>query len=436
MFRNHRAARVRSVTWLLIPWLVPFGTAPTAAANTFDAGRPLDADALVRAVLAHNPSVKAAQSAADAARFRIAPAGALDDPMLSVGVPPLSFGERVGKVEISQSLPWPGKLDLRADVARQRANAAAEDIGALNLRLAATTKMLFAEWSFVRSALSINARHQSLLDELRQVAETHYAAGNGGQQDALQAEVARAGLERDAITLERRKRQVQSRINALLDRPPQAGLPAPAALPIPTRIPSLQRLQQAAALQHPELRRVRARINASRDQLQLAEKAYYPDFRLSTGYNSLWDNTDKRWTIGVSINLPLNYGNKRSAAVDAARADARRAQWQLTDRKSQLRAELDASRAAVVAQADIIGVYDRRLVPLANDNLDAAVANYRGGGGAFINILDAERQKLRTEEGLIRAQADYLRALAELERWAGGPLSRLAVQSSQQEKNP
>ncbi len=434
MFRNHYVARVAA--WVLVPWLVPLISVSTAVASPFESSRSLNADALAEAVLARNPGVKALQSAADAARFRIAPAGTLDDPMLSYGVPPNTFGERVGKVEISQALPWPGKLALRTDAARERANVAREEVSAMNLRLAATAKMLFAEWAFVRSALSINARHQSLLSELRQVAETHYAAGSGNQQDALQVEVARVGLERDAITLERRQREVQARINALLDRPPEAALPAPAALPSPTALPSLRRLQEAATEQHPELRQVRAHIRASSDQLKLAEKAFYPDFRVSTGYNSLWDNVDKRWTVGVSINLPLDYGSKRSAAVDAARADARRAQWQLTDRASQLRSEIDASRAAVVAQANIIHLYDGQLLPLANDNLDAAVANYRGGGGAFINVLDAERQKLRTEEGLARAKADYLRARAVLERWAGGPLSRLAVQSSQQEKNP
>jgi outer membrane protein TolC len=73
----------------------------------------------------------------------------------------------------------------------------------------------------------------------------------------------------------------------------------------------------------------------------------------------------------------------------------------------------------------VIKVYIRRLVPLAQDNLDAARADYRAGAGPFITVIDAERQQLRTEDGLVRARADYLRRLAELERWVGAPPDRL-----------
>src|SRR5690606_18656588 len=121
---------------------------------------------------------------------------------------------------------------------------------------------------------------------------------------------------------------------------------------------------------------------------------------------------------------PFDYGHKRSAALDAARANLRQARWRLTDQEAQLLSELEASRAAVEETEAVIKLYLRRLAPLAQDNLDAARADYRAGAGPFINVIDAERQQLRTEEGLARARADYLRQLAELERWIGAPFDR------------
>ncbi|ADE14802.1 outer membrane efflux protein [Nitrosococcus halophilus Nc 4] len=384
---------------------------------------------LVESVLARHPGLKARQAALEAAEYRIAPAGALDDPALSYSTAPDTLDGPRGlnqRLELSQPLPWPGKLALRKQAAQETARAVSEDEKNLRLQVAAAAKTLFAEWFYVHRALAINRDHQTLLEELRRIAEIQYAAGRAGQQDALQAEVARARLETEAVTLERRRREVQARINALLNRPPQTPVPLPAGFPELSPLPRLEQLQITALRAHPELARIRARIAGAKAQAGLAEKDFYPDFRLMAGYNSFWDEPDKRWTLGFSINLPFDYGHKRSAALDAARANLRQARWRLTDREAQLLSELEASRAAVEETEAVIKVYLRRLAPLAQDNLDAARADYRAGAGPFINVIDAERQQLRTEEGLARARADYLRQLAELERWIGAPFDQLS----------
>ncbi len=398
---------------------------PADDADPFADGRQLTPTGLVDAVLTRNPGIKALEAAVQAAEFRIAPAGALDDPSLSYSTAPETAGGPRGlqqQFQFNQPLPWPGKLALREEAARRRAAAASEDIDELRLRVAAVAKSLSAEWAYVHRALAINTEHQALLQELRRVAEARYAAGQAGQQDALQAEVARARLAAEAVTLERRRREVQVRINALLNRPAQGHVPPPADLPESRPVPPLASLQQRAAHEHPGLARVRARIAEAQAQKDLAEKDFYPDFQVMAGYNDLWDNPDKRWTIGVGINLPFDYGNKRSSTVDAARAELLRRRWQLTDREAQLMGELEAARAGVGETASVIGIYRARLLPLAEDNLAAARADYRAGAGSFLNVIDAEREQLRTEDGLARARADYLRRLAELERWLGAPL--------------
>lgn len=388
---------------------------------------------LVEAVLNRNPGVKSRQAAAEAAEYRIAPASALDDALLSYSTAPETFGGPRGLnqgVELSQPLPWPGKLAFREQAAQEEARAATEDEKAFRLQIAAAAKTLFAEWFYVHRALAINRKHQALLAELRRVAEIQYAAGRTGQQDALQAEVAHARLEAGTVTLERQRREVQARLNAFLNHPPQTPIPPPAKPPEPVPLPLFSQLQATALRQHPELASIRARIAGAKAQAGLARKDFYPDFRLMAGYNSLWDEPEKRWTLGFSINLPFDYGRKRSAALDAARANLRQARWRLTDREAQLLGELESSLAATEEAEAVIKVYSHRLVPLARDNLDAAQADYRAGAGPFITVVDAERQQLRTEDGLVRAQADYLRRLAELERWVGAPAEQLAGSDS------
>lgn len=413
----------------LIAALATAGTRALAASSDLFAGQQqITAAQLVASVLTRNPGLKAQQAAAQAAVYRIAPASALDDPTLSYSAMPATLGGSRGldqQLELSQPLPWPGKLALREQAAQEKARAVAESKENLRLQVAAAAKTLFAEWFYVHRALAINRKHQELLKELRHIAEHHYAAGRTGQQDALQAAMARARLEAGMITLERQRREVQARINALLSRPPPASLPLPAGLPEPAPLPPPARIQAAALHAHPELARLRARIAEAKARTGLAEKDFYPDFRIMAGYNNMWPDADMHWTLGFSINLPFDYGNKRSAALDAARATLLQTRWQLTDREAQLLSELAASRAAVKEAEKTVEIYTHRLVPLAQANLEAAQADYRAGAGPFSNVINAERQQLRTRNTLVRARADYLRRLAALERWVGAPLAGL-----------
>ncbi|WP_162893727.1 TolC family protein [Marinobacter sp. Arc7-DN-1] len=399
----------------------------------------LTAEQLVVAVLTRNPGLKGLTAAAEAANYRIEPAGALDDPMLTYAGAPKTAGGPRGvqeRVELSQSLPWPGKLGLREDAARARAEGAKQSLADGRLTLMAAAKSLFAEWAYIHRTLQIKHAHRDLFAELRRVAETRYAAGRARQQDVLQADVEAALIDTGIVTHQRRQREVQAMINGLLNRPPQSRLPPPAPLPTPAEPPSLLALQKTALEEHPELRRIQARIDEARARHGLAEKDYFPDFRLSAGYNSLWDDADKRWTVGLSINLPFDLSGKRSATRNATSTDIMRYRWQLTDREAQLLAQLEQGRAQVQETRDIVAINRQRLLPLAEESLNAAVADYRAGQGSFLAVIDAERQQLRTEDNLARTHADYLRALAALEQTAGRLLTNDSSHSTQINQAP
>src|SRR5262245_38550586 len=68
-------------------------TSGSPSAPTLD-GQALERAAYVRAVLAKNPSLDAARHGMRAALGRVHQAGSFEDPMLDVGVAPLSIGSR------------------------------------------------------------------------------------------------------------------------------------------------------------------------------------------------------------------------------------------------------------------------------------------------------------------------------------------------------
>jgi outer membrane protein TolC len=384
---------------------------------------PLSVGGFTAAVLSHNSSLEAMHEAVLAATGRIKPAASLDDPMMSISVAPRSFGSSVGPsgdVEVSQALPWWGTLDARAEVARAEAEAAADDLSALRLQLAALARGAFSDWVFVHRALDINRANESVLADLRSIATVRYTTGQGPQSDILQADVARSMLKEQRFELERDQATVQARMNALLERSPQAVIPVPAALPEISRPPA-EELLARRALEHPVLGQLEAQEHAAAAREQLAEKERYPKFAVSAGYNNMWSDPTMRPMVGVSISIPLNRGKYR-ADVDAARAEARRSSATLLDQRSALLADLAAAYASAAQAGQSVALYRDELVPLSLSTLEVARADYGAGRGQFLSVLTASQHQLDAELGLARSQSEYFQRLADLEHESGGGL--------------
>ncbi len=394
----------------------------------------LSANMLVMMVLQENPGIAELSAAAEAAAFSVDPAGSLDDPVFSYAFAPRTFGhEGQGlnqKIELSQSIPWPGTLGAREQAARSSALAASESVDALRLRVAALARSAYAEWYFTHQALEIHDSTHVLLDELRSVAETRYAAGRALQQDVLQVELEQLKLRRHGLLLTQQKETARAQINALLNRLPDAQVPEPGPISIPKSVAPLETLQSHALLVHPELRGLDARIVSHVAQVTVAEKALLPDLRFTAGYNSLWDEADKRPVIGISINVPFNR-SKRKAEVSRAKAEVRRTQSRLASQRAQLLGELARAHAKVIESLESVQLYEKSLLPLADEFLDAALADYQSGAGDFLSVIAAEQHRLTAAEELERNRADYIRRSAELERWAGTTLERIRYPGSE-----
>lgn len=407
--------------------VAPVWSDPPLQENTVSAtDQHFTAEQLASWVLEANPGLAAIQAAAESAAYRINPAGALDDPVLSYGIAPLTHDSNRGlnqRFDFSQKIPWPGTLAAREAVARKEALAASSGVDMLQLRVIVQTKSAYAEWRFIQEALNIHHATQSLLDELIVTTQTRYAVGRALKQDALQAEVERTDLNNQELRLLRQQATIQARINALLNRAPDALLPEAAPIVVSRQPPpTFQELRTLALVHHPDLSQLDAQISAGKSRITLAEKAFYPDFQVGMGYNSLWDDADKRPILGVSINIPLDR-SKRTSELNRARADTRRVEWSLVERRAELLADLAQARAEVIEIQASVALYQDKLVPLAEEYLESAIADYQSGAGGFLNVITAEQRKLSTDLALARARADYVRRLAELERWTGGSIN-------------
>ncbi len=429
---------------------VPEPAAPPAANEPFAGLAILDRQVVVAAVLDRNPSIEAVRLAWTAALDRVPQAAALDDPMVSWSVAPLSIGPGGApfghEARLSQRLPWPGTRRLRGEAARAEAEAAAGRHHEARQRLAAAASMLFDDYYLVHRALEINDAHRALLDDLQRSATARYAAGLAPQQDPLQAELEGALLMRRQIELVTERTVLAATLNALLHRSPEAPLPPPPPMLEPPVAPAAAHTAPPAAAPgaaaagmpseavgveagdvgellagaagNPELTALAAEGRARARELELAQLAFFPELEPMAGFNSMWMDREHRWMAGVGASLPVFRRRLRAAVAEAETRVAATAA-ELAALGDAIASRVTAAHARLAAAAQTFVIYRDRVLPAARDRLAAARTGFESGRSGFLAVIEAERDLRTVELDFHRVLTDWYRARAELDLAVG-----------------
>ncbi|MDZ4779993.1 MAG: TolC family protein [Planctomycetia bacterium] len=385
---------------------------------------------LVADVQARNPSLQAMISAWQSAAQRYPQVVSLDDPMFSSIAAPASFDndelESAYALQGGQKLPWFGKRAARGRQARAETASAFHEVQDSRLRLVAITQTAYFDYYLVRRQRELIDQNVVILRQFRDTADAKYRASQVTQQDLLQADVELIELERRQIELERMNRVAVARINTLLRVPPYAPLAAPPhKLEIPPGQFNPELLQQLAIAQRPDLTSIAAQVRAEQAAVAVAMKAYYPDVEFFGRYDTFWQPSstqgDLRGQVGVNLNMPLYRGRLNAAVREAMfRVSQRRSEYE--QRVLDIQYEVVTAYEQLEESRRTLRLFSERLIPVAEQNVSAARANYEANTSSFLELATAQRQLVTLREEQEAALAMFHTRLAELERATGGPV--------------
>ncbi len=384
----------------------------------------LDRARFVRDVLAANPTLESARQSVRAAAARVRQAGPLPDPMIELGLAPLSLGSRDARlgyeVSVSQELPWFGKRGLERDVASAEAEAARADYEGMRRDLALSAATLYEQYYVATRALEINEHHALLMRQMRDAALAQLEIGRGSTQDSLRAEVELGQLEQETIALQSEREIGVAQMNELLHRAPESALPAPSqSLTLPSvALDSDAAIEREARANRPEIAAAKQRARAAQTRAERAARDAYPDFTLSTSYNSMWDMPEHRWMIGVGFSLPIQ-AERRAGERDEA--NALHAQYQSESERASDKATSEAFIAArrVREASTRLHLFDDRLLPLARKQVEAARVAFTTSQTSLSELISAEKSLRDTELERERTLAQAELRRAELEHALG-----------------
>jgi outer membrane protein TolC len=403
--------------------------APVLDAPPFAGISELSLDTLVEEVLARNPSLAQMVAIWQAASARYPQVTSLEDPMLGTKLGPGSFGSNkvdfAYMVEVSQKLPFPGKLGLRGENALSEASAAGHDVEDMRLQLVESVQNAFYEYYLVERGLEVNAESLKLWRQAKKDAESRYETGKAEQQDVLQADV-EIGRERERrLTLDEMRQIAIARINTLLHVPTNSTLPVPPKEVKPTEeLPEVELLQATALAKRPDLQALADRIKAEEASLALAQKEFYPDLEVAAGYDSFWQERELRPEVGLRLNVPL-YKARRYGAVSEAAAKIAQRRAELARQTDQVNFQVQEAYEKVRKSEKAVRLYKDSILPAAELNAKAARSSYVAGKITALSRIEAERNLVSLRDRYFEAIADYFRRRATLERVVGEPVASL-----------
>ena len=229
------------VLWLTSVAAVVAFIAPNGSAADTSIWVPQPLGILIEEGLANNQDIKSLESQVKSLREEISFAGSLNDPrigiaLLNIPTDHFRFDQEPmtqKQIFIAQKIPWFGKLSLRSQQAAMKAIRQEAILKAKRLGLAREIATAYYELGFVTSGQKTNESLIKMLTQLLRVSETRYATGQGLQQDVLQAQVELSKLLDEQITLGKKRRTLEDRINSLLNRESFISVRPPESLPYP-----------------------------------------------------------------------------------------------------------------------------------------------------------------------------------------------------------
>ena len=381
---------------------------------------------LIQEALDTNPEVLSARQRWEAAREEIPQAKSLEDPQLTVTQWAMPSNFNIGNADetwygIGQNLPFPGKRSLRGQIAAKAADAVEQEYLAKLREITARVKGIYYQLFLIQKSIQLHLEHQTLLEELIQIADQKYAVGQVSQQDLLKAQVEFSKLHNSLLVLEQEKVSASAEMNALLNRPPEMMLGHIEEVgyhPLPL---TLQDLTHQALEKKQELQAASLMIKKSEQALALAKKNYLPDFMVEVMY---WDvhTGPNQWEAVGKINLPWIFKSKYVARIRQTVAEEAQARADYTAIRNQTLLQLQDLFTKIKTAEQLIGVYQNGVLPQAEQSLEAARIGYQSGKVDFLNLIDSERTLLDLRLEYFGTLVQFWQSVTQLERTVGREL--------------
>ena len=341
----------------------------------------------------------------------------------AISGPARSFG--AAGASLSYELDLFGKLAYASEAARLDAAAREGLLQSTRLLVEAEVAQTYLALRALDAERALVRGTVAAYRETLQLTERRFRAGDVAELDVARARTEVAATESDALTLDRRRAELENAL-AVLVGDVASGFALPVgewktALPaIPAGIPG------TVLARRPDVSAAQGSMLAAQQRVGVAGAAWFPDVTLTTsaGYASpelgdLFKWSARAWSVGALLSLPVLDGGRREAGVRNATA-------QLDEAVARYREQVLVAFRDVEDQLSALRLLasqseaQARAVDSAARATDLSNARYQGGYVSQLELLDARRSELRNRRQALQVRSAQYQATVGLVRALGG----------------
>jgi cobalt-zinc-cadmium efflux system outer membrane protein len=320
---------------------------------------------------------------------------------------------------VSQDIPYPGKLRLRAAVAQKDAEAAREIYQAQQRAVVEQVRETYFNLVYLRRTLGLLRQTYGEFQRVSHITEAQYQVGMAQQQDVLKAQLEMTSILNEEETTREGSEQGQADLKAVLGREQDSADIQTSDIKPSTFTLNDQQLRSLAITASPVLKQAEALEAKSQESLKLAREDYIPDFSISYMYQKTGTRFPDYYMATLGVKIPLYWWRKQTPAVEQAALEKASSHDQTYAARLSVTSLVQNQWIAIQTTDRVMRIYSNGLIPQAEATLKSALATYRVGKVDFQTLLTAEVDVLRLKQQYYRTVTEHEIAIAKIRQVVG-----------------
>jgi outer membrane protein, heavy metal efflux system len=317
----------------------------------------------------------------------------------------------------SQDIPYPGKRQLRSQVAEREADSMEAQTDSVRRMVVGNLKIVYFKLAYIQQTVGVLEKSDQLLNQVEQATEARYRVGQGNQQDVLKAQLQHTKILQEIAHHHQEEGLLEAQIKQLLGRPQDSPDIVAESLTARSISLSAPALFEKASEHNPDVRSKQASIEQHETQVELAHKNFRPDFNVQYMYQHTNGDTRDYYMATFGIRLP-NRGRQKAELAEAEQ-NQERARRELDSESQRVLSEVQQQYVRARTSEERLKIYSDGLVPQSEATFRSALSAYQSNRQDFESLLSSFLDVLNLDLEYRNELVEHESALAELERLTG-----------------
>jgi cobalt-zinc-cadmium efflux system outer membrane protein len=326
-----------------------------------------------------------------------------------------SFGD-TKNYDVYATIETSGRLGIRTRQARAQLGAAEADAETARQTLRESVANAYIDLQVADSALANEEASYEAAQKLCDLTDKQFKLGSAPETNAIRGQVALTEERQNLLKAISTVQVARANLNLQMGRATDEPVDAVDSLELKPVEVNLKALQDQSLRSRPEIRSAESTIGTLKASVDLQRSQYFPDVVIGEQFDGM---------VGVGISMPLFDFGSIKGSIRQAKEAVKTQQAQTDQVRQSVLLDDETAYLALVQAQKTVETFQDGILPRTESLLKKVEQGYALGASTILDLIDAQQTFRDTHNNYYAALGDYRRAIVQIERAAGSPVSTL-----------